>query len=155
MMRKKYTHDMVELKGWALRHVVDSRLERLEGDSDFIDISVVDKVGKINKNPFLVTTGSCSGHDGNPFISVVFVNDKARDHYVSLMEKAGFDTAYSGKFRLSFFTHNFVTKVHEEVSFGKKWTVVSESGAKRAWRTFVRVLGKGIACYFKNLSIVA
>jgi hypothetical protein len=146
-MRKKYTHDLVELKGWALEHVQESKMEGLEGDSDFIDVSIADDVKKINTNPLLVTTGSCSGHDGIPFISVVFLNDRARDHYVALMEKEGFDTAYSGKYRLGFFAHNFRTRVVEEVSFGKKRVAVSEKGSKRAWKAFVRVLGKGIPCH--------
>lgn len=41
-----------------------------EGDSDLLDWSIIDIVEVINRNPNLATTGSCSGHDGSPFIGL-------------------------------------------------------------------------------------
>lgn len=138
---RRYTHDLAELKAWASELLDESEKEHLTGDSDYIDHAVIGHVRKINENENLVTTGSCSGHGGNPFISVVFKDDVKRDYYVARMREAGFDVQVSSPYRMNFFKMNFKTPVHEEVSFGNAREVTSARGSRAAWEKFAEILG--------------
>ena len=113
-----------------------------EGDSDLIDWSVIDLVEAIDRNPNLATTGSCSGHDGFPFICIVFKDSMVRDYYLDKVRREGFRTVPSDYFRMGFFGLNFPeVKVREEWGIlpakDRDYTAVE---SKAIWEKWVRAL---------------
>ena len=108
-------------------------------ESDFIDEDVIDSVARINVNPLLVTTGSCSGHDGHPFLSVVFKDEKSRNYYCRKVRAAGASAIKSNDFRLDYFTGQEPTlAVKEEWNFGFR-SECSKAAAKKFWKTLVEI----------------
>ncbi len=104
--------------------------------TDFIDQEIQDALARINTNPLLVTTGSCSGHDGMPFVSVVFKNEKARDYYVRKFRRLGFAAVKSNDFRLDYYTqYKDGRRVKEEWNFFKR-NKCNNAQAKKYWETW-------------------
>ncbi len=86
-----------------------------EGDSDLIDWTIISLIEAIDRNPNLTTTGSCSGHDGFPFITLVFKDSSIRDYYLNKVRMEGFRVELSDYYRMGFFSMNFpAVKVREE-----------------------------------------
>ena len=113
-----------------------------EGDSDLIDWTIIDIVEAIDRNPDLATTGSCSGHDGFPFITVVFRECMVADYYLDQVDSHGFRTVLSDYYRMGFFSMNFAkVKVREE------WGILpsedrdySVNESKQFWKDWQRIL---------------
>jgi len=47
-------------------------------------------IERINQNPDLTTTGSCSGHDGHPYLQVKFRNSSVASKYVPKLRVVGY-----------------------------------------------------------------
>jgi hypothetical protein len=47
-------------------------------------------IERINQNPDVATTGSCSGHDGHPYVQLIFRNSFVAGKYVSELRAAGY-----------------------------------------------------------------
>jgi hypothetical protein len=60
-----------------------------EDEGDLLDKSIIANIEKINRNPLLTTSGSCSGinHDHDPFIAVIFSTPKVRDRYLKIIKE--------------------------------------------------------------------
>lgn len=54
-----------------------------------LDPGIESYIAAINVNPNVMTTGSCSGHDGHPYLQVVFRTQEAKNYYVQRLKSAG------------------------------------------------------------------
>jgi hypothetical protein len=110
-------------------------------ESDYIDVEIIDQVLKVGGNALLVTTGSCSGHDGYPFLSVVFKDERARNYYCRKARAAGISAVNSDAFRLEFFEQDPRLRVKEEWNFGF-FRKCSQAQSERFWKTIVSLFWK-------------
>lgn len=75
--------------------------------NDYIDRGITDHLVAINKNPRLATTGSCSGHDGYPFLSLVFKNTQVRNQFMRKTRRLGFRFLKSSAYRMTWFADSY------------------------------------------------
>lgn len=113
-----------------------------EGDSDFIDRSIIPNLEQIQKNPNIITTSSCSGgkHSAYPYLSFVIVKDKEGKNYLNQFKKKGYRVMRSSNYRMGFFKDNF-----PECHITNEWEIgtkepVSPQKAKAIWHDWTEVL---------------
>ena len=61
-----------------------------------IDKPIRRNIVRINKNPNLQTTGSCSGHSGHPYVEVKFKNATVKNRYVPQLRREGYSVEHLG-----------------------------------------------------------
>jgi hypothetical protein len=139
--------DLAPLKRYTSQLIAASRKpERAgeQGDSDLIDWTIINVVEAIDRNPKLATTGSCSGHDGFPFITIVFRESIVRDCYLAQVKRQGFRTILSDYYRMGFFSMNY-----PEVKVREEWSILPAEDrdypideSRKFWKDWQRVLTK-------------
>ena len=129
-----------QLKEYTRELIDDSKIKHDEGDDDYIDWTIIPFIERINENPRLVTTGSCSGHNGYPFIGLVFNDDKAKNHYVYALRKLGLSVFKSDEFRLSYFDVNFPTANITEEYFAGPRRKLTRDESRKLWQELAEIL---------------
>jgi hypothetical protein len=111
-----------------------------EDIGDDIDQSIISNIETINENPALATTGSCSGHDGWPYISVVFRDRRARDIYLKLIKEkvTNVHVMKSDEYRMGWFDQVSEWKITEEWNAGIR--AKSKKAGKKFWAEITEVL---------------
>jgi len=134
--------DLSQLKRYTRELIDNSKIKHDEGDDDYIDWTIIPFIEKINENPRLVTTGSCSGHNGYPFIVLVFADAKAKNHYVYALRKLGLSVVKSDAFRLSYFVLNFpTTNITEEYFAGYRRKLTLDE-SRKLWQELAEILSR-------------
>ena len=137
------TTDLTKLKRSTEIFIKASRKRRHKKEEvvdDYLDYSIINLIEKINLNPDIATTGSCSGHSGYPFISLVFKNATVRDIYLKKFKKAGYTIGKSDDLRMTFFDSWYPKLViHEEWDVQYK-IKVSKKSVKKFWDDCVKIL---------------
>ena len=112
-----------------------------EDDGDLLDKSIIPHIEILNNNPDFVITGSCSGHGGDPYFSVIFKDSNSRDSYLKKVRAAKIDSQKSEDYRMTFFEDNYpADKISEEWTFGYK-RKVSDKKIKEFFKLIIWIFG--------------
>ena len=111
---------------------------RRDGRTDYIEKGITTDIERINRNPDLVPTGSCSGHSGVPFLSVIFKDARTRDRNKKRIQKLGLHIHKSDDYRMTFF--------EDEPGITEEWNIgprkrLTKKEARDFWQTLVGVFG--------------
>lgn len=116
-----------------------------EDCGDYLDVSVIGDVERINQNPEVATTGSCSGenhteypgYQGHVFVAVVFRDEDVAKRYLDKLRGEGFVVEPSDEIRMGWFR-----KYHPKVK--REWNVSIDEGQKprQAWDKWTQILSR-------------
>ncbi|MBF0442495.1 MAG: hypothetical protein HQK54_11365 [Oligoflexales bacterium] len=108
--------------------------------NDFLDFSIIDNIEILNNNADFVTTNSCSGHGGCPYVCMIFKNAEIRNKYLKISNEFGVFAQKSDAYRMSFFdSDDPEMKIYEEWGFGFRKDEVTAWSAKLFWKRIMLI----------------
>jgi|GEM_PF-5930232 len=128
--------NLKDIKEYTDNLIKDSKLiyqkyPKKEYWGDYIDQSIISNIETINKNPDLATTGSCSGHDGHPFIALVFKDKSVRNKYLRLLKRKGYKYKKTAGLRMEWL---------KKWQVSEEWIIYKPSPGKEFWEDITPVL---------------
>ena len=115
------------LKGFVLNH------------NEYIDLSIIEDIRILNKNPNIVTRGSCSGHDDEePFVCVIFKDKKTRDEYRKKLEPMGIEFKKEEDISI------LDPEKYRDIVIHEEWMLkpISPIRAKQFWNNIMQIMSK-------------